>query len=50
MGIGAMTDARVQEFYREMVEAGVAAPGLDVKQAYTLQFVEHGLGVAHQAK
>jgi NitT/TauT family transport system substrate-binding protein len=50
MGIGAMTDARVQDFYREMVEAGVAAPGLDVKKAYTLQFVEHSLGVAHQAK
>ena len=44
MGIGAMTDARVQDFYDKMVRAGVVKAGLDVRKAYTLQFVDHGVG------
>ncbi len=50
MGIGAMTDARVQDFYAKMVKAGVVKSGLDVKKAYTLQFVDRGVGVDPQPK
>ncbi len=44
-GIGAMTDARVKSFYDEMVKAGVVKAGLDYKKAYTLQFVNKGVGL-----
>ncbi len=50
MGIGAITDARVQDFYAKMVKAGVVKSGLDVKKAYTLQFVDRGVGVDPQPK
>ena len=49
MGIGAMT-ARVQDFYDKMVKAGVVKVGLDVKKAYTLEFVDHGVGADPQPK
>ncbi|MDM0047038.1 ABC transporter substrate-binding protein [Variovorax dokdonensis] len=39
LGLGAMTDARWKRFYDTMVAAGAQAGGLDVKSAYTLQFV-----------
>jgi NitT/TauT family transport system substrate-binding protein len=44
LGIGAMTDARIKDFYDKMVRAGVVKPGLDYKRAYTLQFVNKGVG------
>src|SRR5664279_687472 len=44
LGVGAMTDGRVKEFYDSMVKAGVVKPGLDFKKAYTLQFVDKGVG------
>ena len=44
LGIGAMTDARVKSFFDKMVRAGVVKPGLDYKRAYTLQFVNKGVG------
>jgi NitT/TauT family transport system substrate-binding protein len=44
LGIGAMTDARWKSFYDKMVKAGVANPGLDYRQGYTLQFVNKGVG------
>ncbi len=50
MGIGAMTDARVQDFYDKMVKAGVVKAGLDIKKAYTLQFVDRGVGADPQPK
>jgi len=43
-GIGAMTDARVKSFFDKMVRAGVVESGLDYKRAYTLQFVNKGVG------
>ncbi len=43
-GIGAMTDARWQGFYDSMVDVGVLPAGLDVKQAYTLAFVNKSVG------
>jgi len=45
LGIGAMTDARVKDFFEEMVKAGVVKPDVDYKKAYTLQFVDKGVGV-----
>jgi NitT/TauT family transport system substrate-binding protein len=45
LGIGAMTDARVKDFFDKMVRSGVLKPGLDYRKAYTLQFVNKGVGV-----
>ncbi len=45
LGIGAMTDDRVKSFYEQMVKAGVVKPGLDYAKAYTLQFVDKGVGL-----
>jgi NitT/TauT family transport system substrate-binding protein len=45
LGIGAMTDARWAEFYRSMADVGVYPKGLDVTKAYTLRFVDHGVGL-----
>jgi NitT/TauT family transport system substrate-binding protein len=50
LGIGAMTDARVKSFFDKMVRAGVVKAGLDYKRAYTLQFVNKGVGVALRPK
>ena len=44
-GIGAMNDERVKSFYDQMVKAGVVKPGLDYKKAYTLEFVNKGVGL-----
>jgi len=46
LGIGAMTDARWELFYTTMRDAGVIAPGLDVKKGYSLQFVNQRVGLA----
>jgi NitT/TauT family transport system substrate-binding protein len=43
-GIGAMSDARWQDFYDSMVDVDVVAKGLKVKDAYTLEFVNKGIG------
>jgi NitT/TauT family transport system substrate-binding protein len=43
-GIGAMSDRRWQVFYDSMVDVGVFPKGLDVRQAYTLDFVNKGIG------
>ncbi|SLN68462.1 ABC transporter substrate-binding protein [Roseisalinus antarcticus] len=45
LGIGAMTDARMEDFYTKMVEAGVLEPGLDYQASYTLDFVNKGVGM-----
>jgi len=45
LGIGAMTDQRIKAFYDQMVKAGVVKPGLDYKKAYTLRFVDKGVGL-----
>jgi NitT/TauT family transport system substrate-binding protein len=44
LGIGAMTDARWKDFFDAMVQANVYSSDLDYKQAYTLQFVNKGIG------
>lgn len=45
LGIGAMTDAHWKSFFDKMVRAGVVKSGVDYKRAYTLQFVNKGVGV-----
>jgi NitT/TauT family transport system substrate-binding protein len=44
-GIGAMTDERVKDFFDKMVKAGLVKPDTDYKKAYTLQFVNKGVGL-----
>ena len=45
-GIGAMTDARWAHFYRSMVDVGILPKGIDPKRAYSLEFVNQGVGKA----
>ncbi len=45
LGIGAMSDARIKSFFDKMVRAGVVKAGIDYKRAYTLQFVNKGVGI-----
>jgi NitT/TauT family transport system substrate-binding protein len=45
LGIGAMTDARIKDFFDKMVRAGVVKPNIDYRRSYTLQFVNKGVGV-----
>lgn len=44
LGVGAMTDARMQSFFAKMAEAGLFKPDLDYRRAYTLDFVDKGVG------
>jgi NitT/TauT family transport system substrate-binding protein len=44
-GIGAMSDARMKSFFDKMVASGVVKGGIDYKKAYSLQFVNKGVGV-----
>jgi len=44
-GIGAMSDARAASFYDKMVRAGVVRPDIDFRKAYTLRFVNKGVGL-----
>lgn len=46
LGIGAMTDARWKGFYDTMAEAGAFPKGIDVSKAYSLDFVNKGIGKA----
>ena len=50
LGIGAMTDARMKNFFDKMVRAGMVKAGIDLKRAYTLQFVNKGVGVELRPK
>jgi NitT/TauT family transport system substrate-binding protein len=45
MGIGAMTDARWQEFFDTMSKAGLYPDGMGYKKAYALQFVDKKVGM-----
>jgi NitT/TauT family transport system substrate-binding protein len=49
-GVGAMTDAHWKSFFDKMVRDGVVKAGLDYKRAYTLQFVNKGVGVELRPK
>lgn len=45
LGIGAMTDARWKSFFDGTVAAGIYPATLDLKRAYTLDFVNKGVGL-----
>jgi NitT/TauT family transport system substrate-binding protein len=45
LGIGAMTDARMKDFFDKMVRAGVVKADLDYRKAYTPQFVNKKVGL-----
>ena len=49
-GIGAMTDARMASFFDKMVRARVVRPDIDYRKAYTLRFVNKGVGVDERPK
>jgi NitT/TauT family transport system substrate-binding protein len=44
LGIGAMTDDRWKRFYDSMAAVGVVPAGLDYKKAYSLEFINKGVG------
>ena len=50
LGIGAMTDARWESFFQSMSGQGLYPKTLDYKRAYTLQFVNKGVGVGLRPK
>jgi NitT/TauT family transport system substrate-binding protein len=50
LGVGVMTDARMKSFYEKMARAGVVKPSINVARAYTLQFVNRGVGLDPRAK
>jgi NitT/TauT family transport system substrate-binding protein len=45
LGIGAMTDARWKDFFDKMARTGLVNPRTNYKRAYTLQFVDKGVGL-----
>lgn len=45
LGIGAMTDEKVEGFYNAMVDAGVLEAGIDWQAAYSTEFVNKGVGM-----
>jgi len=44
-GIGAMSDARMASFFDKMARAGVARRDIDFRKAYTLRFINKGVGL-----
>ena len=50
LGIGAMTDAHWKDFFDKMATAGVVDARDDYKKAYTLQFVDKGVGLELRPK
>jgi len=45
LGVGAMSDARIDSFFSKMTKAGLFKPDLAYKRAYTLQFINKGVGL-----
>jgi NitT/TauT family transport system substrate-binding protein len=50
LGVGAMTDARMKDFFDKMVRSGVTKADLDYRKSYTLQFVGKKVGLDLRAK
>ena len=44
-GIGAMTDERIKDFFDKMVKVGIVKADTDYRKAYTLKFVNKGVGL-----
>ena len=45
LGIGAMTDEKVKDFFDKMVKAKVVSGTIDYKKSYTTKFVDKGVGL-----
>lgn len=45
LGLGAMTDARWKNFYGQMTAAGVFPANIDISKAYSLEFINKGVGI-----
>ncbi|WP_425049297.1 ABC transporter substrate-binding protein [Psychromarinibacter sp. S121] len=45
MGIGVMTEAKVEDFYTKMVDSGVIDADIDWQAAFTTDFVGNGVGM-----
>ena len=45
LGVGALHDARMENFFDEMVRVGVTKPNVDYRRAYSTQFVNKGVGL-----
>ncbi|MBZ9974959.1 ABC transporter substrate-binding protein [Mesorhizobium sp. BR-1-1-10] len=45
LGIGAMKEERIKSFYDKMVKAKVTPEGIDITKAYTLAFINKGVGL-----
>ena len=50
LGVGAMTDERVADFFKQMVKVGAIKADTDYKKAYTAQFVNKGVGLELRPK
>jgi NitT/TauT family transport system substrate-binding protein len=50
LGVGAMTDARMKDFFDKMVRAGVVKADLDYRKSYTPQFVGKKVGLELRPK
>jgi NitT/TauT family transport system substrate-binding protein len=50
LGVGAMTDARMKDFFDQMVRAGLVKSSLDYREGYTLQFVDKKVGLELRPK
>jgi NitT/TauT family transport system substrate-binding protein len=46
LGVGAMTEKRWKSFYETMAATGAFPTGLDVTKAYSLEFINKGIGKA----
>ena len=49
-GIGAMSDARMADFFGKMVRAGITSRDIDYRKAYTLRFTNKGVGLGLRPK
>jgi NitT/TauT family transport system substrate-binding protein len=45
LGIGAMREERIESFFAKMVQTGLFKPDLDYHRAYTLRFINKGIGL-----
>jgi NitT/TauT family transport system substrate-binding protein len=50
LGIGAMTEARIKNFYDTMVRVGATKPNIDYRRSYTLQFINKRVGMELRPK
>ena len=48
-GIGAISAARIEDFYAKVVAAGVVDKGVDITKSYRLEFANTGVALAVKA-